>query len=83
MDVALAVKAMLRFRNRIAVEIVGDEVFRFNETRREMARHHVFRRIAVVPDADVSERIHDAVLEENPVSKEQISDEFWIQRLEI
>ena len=78
-DEALAVEPVLGRRNRHAVEIVGEQILFGDEHRRQMARHHVLLRVLVVPDAEVTERVDDAVLEEDLVADEQILDQRRIE----
>src|SRR5665213_149421 len=81
-DVALAVEAVLRRPYGRAVQVEGEQILFGDETRREMSRHHVLLRIAVVTHADVAERVDDSIFEENFVPQQQVLNQLVGKRSE-
>src|SRR5579871_6616441 len=75
MNEALAVMLLAALGHGIAIERELADIGLGDNTRRDIARHHIFRRILVMPHADMAEAVEDLVIEEDQIGRDQIFDE--------
>ncbi len=74
MDEALAVKPCPLVIEPVAVEIVGDDVLGGDQARSAMPRHQELGRVLVVADADMAERVHHLLMEQDAVADDEVLD---------
>ena len=74
MNEALDVERPTGIADRVAVHIECDDVVALDQCRRNLARQQVVLAIHGMPDADVTERIEDAFVREDPIGEHEITD---------
>ena len=79
-DEALEIDGAAAGVERVAVEIVFDDVGRGDEAGRHVARQEKAVRVLVVADADMAERVEHALLEQDAVGDRQVLDQVGAGR---